>query len=252
MTNAVDPETELTASFSERVPGIEIREWVREMRRRYLLQHETATEFWLIRHGDCYEQEFPAHLEVFDPPLSELGRLQAQALSKRVADSGIVAIYASHLQRAQETARIAAAPLGLEPEIFEDLQELRISLDGPDRMSDVRQAALDAVLYWRVGKRPVRPVMQEETRSAAAERMSAVINSLAERHSGKRVAVVAHGSVISSYLADIMSIPQHQLRIYAEYTSISVVRINGRHRMVGVINDAWHLAGLPHLPFVEQ
>lgn len=62
---------------------------------------------YVIRHGD----------PIYDPDsLTEKGKLQAQALSKRLAVHGLDRIYTSPMQRARMTAAPTCERLGIEPE----------------------------------------------------------------------------------------------------------------------------------------
>src|SRR5690348_11293411 len=63
---------------------------------------------WLVRHG----QALPAHLrtddEILDPPLTEVGRRQAEAVARRLADVDVSVIFTSPLKRAIGTAEAVA------------------------------------------------------------------------------------------------------------------------------------------------
>ena len=50
-----------------------------------------------------------------DPPLTEAGKQRAEALASMLADSGVEAIYATELQRTQQTAAPLAARVHLKP-----------------------------------------------------------------------------------------------------------------------------------------
>ena len=64
---------------------------------------------YIIRHGD----------PIYEPDsLTEKGKLQAQALARRLAVHGLDRIYASPLIRAQQTARPTCELLHKEPVIL--------------------------------------------------------------------------------------------------------------------------------------
>ncbi|MCP9491641.1 MAG: histidine phosphatase family protein [Solirubrobacteraceae bacterium MAG38_C4-C5] len=69
----------------------------------------------LARHGETDDNRARRFQGRRDPPLNDTGRAQARALATEVRDEHIVALYASPLLRAWETATIAGAVLGLEP-----------------------------------------------------------------------------------------------------------------------------------------
>ncbi len=70
---------------------------------------------YLARHGQTaynLEGRFQGQLPV---PLDETGRTQAAELAERAAEHGFKALWCSTLLRAQETAEIVSARIGLEP-----------------------------------------------------------------------------------------------------------------------------------------
>src|SRR5262252_2076150 len=81
------------------------------------------TTLLLVRHGETdwnAEGRLQGHT---DRPLSDFGRRQARALADELAGDSIVAVYASDLSRARETAEIVAAQLGLEVALDPRLRE---------------------------------------------------------------------------------------------------------------------------------
>jgi broad specificity phosphatase PhoE len=58
--------------------------------------------------------------------LTELGRVQAQALAERLAEVGITRVYASPLMRAQQTADIVCQRLGMPFETRDELIEFNV------------------------------------------------------------------------------------------------------------------------------
>ncbi len=67
-----------------------------------------SQDFCLIRHGETTANADAIIAGVTDVPLTQLGRDQARALSQRTWSKQI-AIYASPMSRAQDTARLAFA-----------------------------------------------------------------------------------------------------------------------------------------------
>jgi broad specificity phosphatase PhoE len=72
---------------------------------------DRPTIVMLVRHAER-ESETDR-----DPPLSEAGRVRAQALAKALGESGVSAIYTTHYRRTAETAAPLAHRLGLTPRI---------------------------------------------------------------------------------------------------------------------------------------
>lgn len=79
---------------------------------------------WLVRHGEAHNPAAVVYGRLPGFQLSERGARQARALASRIADTGVVAIYCSPLQRARQTAEIIAARCGLpDPVVLNDLTE---------------------------------------------------------------------------------------------------------------------------------
>ncbi len=78
----------------------------------------------LARHGQTNDNLEPIRAQGFrDTPLNETGRRQAAALAERVADMGIISIWASDLSRARETAETVGRRLRLDVRFDARLRE---------------------------------------------------------------------------------------------------------------------------------
>jgi probable phosphoglycerate mutase len=182
---------------------------MRALEAAFLIGVEGVTEVWLVRHADCYQDL----VEAADPPLSVLGRDQATRLAERVRRMQPTAVYSSPYRRAIETAKAISDDVRVDDRLIE------MALDmNEDGSLDVR-----------------------EPPSGVVERMRAVVDEIAQRHPGQRVVAVGHGAAIIAYLTNVLRLEPGQLRVYPYYTSISVVRALGEHRMVGALGDVAHL-----------
>ena len=175
----------------------------------FLIGVEGVTEVWLVRHADCYQDL----VDAADPPLSVLGRDQATRLAERVRRMQPVAVYSSPYRRAIETAKAISDDVRVDDRLIE--MALDVNEDG----------SLDF----------------REPPSGVVERMRAVVDEVAQRHPGQRVVAVSHGAALMAYLTDVLRLEPGQLRMYPYYTSISVVRVLGEHRLVGALGDVAHL-----------
>ena len=93
---------------------------MRSLEEAFLIGVPGTTELWLIRHADCYE----AMTTHEDPPLSELGRGQAQKLAERVNRAGYDVVYSSPLRRARETATAITDRVTVDERLIEISTEL--------------------------------------------------------------------------------------------------------------------------------
>ena len=200
---------------------------------------ERTCEVLLIRHGRSADV-VPGSPESADPPLHEIGHEQAAALAARLAALEIHGVYSSHLRRAVETATPLAEQRGLEVGVRPDLEEIRLGewSNGEFRR---RAAALDPewVAWSLTGRWDGIPGCEGD--DALRVRVAAVIVELAQRHRGRRIAVVAHGGEIDAYVSSMFDVPR-SLWMAVENTSITVVSLNdvdGAH--VTIVNDCHHL-----------
>jgi broad specificity phosphatase PhoE len=85
------------------------------LEKAFLIGVEGTTEIWLVRHGDCYRDLRDAD----DPPLSALGREQAERLAGRVRRAEPVAVWSSPYRRALETARAIGDDVRVDQRLIE-------------------------------------------------------------------------------------------------------------------------------------
>ncbi len=72
------------------------------------------------------------------------------------------------------------------------------------------------------------------------ERVVTAIDDIASKHSGQRVLVFAHGGVINAYAAAVLGL-EKDFFFPCVNTSITIVRVAGRRRVLYVMNDAAHV-----------
>jgi probable phosphoglycerate mutase len=90
--------------------------------------------FWFLRHGETDWNAQGLSQGRTDIPLNANGRAQAEQSAAKLAHRGIASIVASPLGRAQQTARIVGAVLGLEISIEPDLQETAFGVQEGQKM----------------------------------------------------------------------------------------------------------------------
>ena len=127
--------------------------------------------------------------------LSEPGRAAGVALADRLAAFAPVAVVASEEPKAAETARIVAEHLRLPFETAPDLHE-------HDRTGVPFLGAAE----WRARIRrffakPDELALGRETARAAGDRFARAVTAVLDRHPTGNLAIVAHGTVISLFVA---------------------------------------------------
>ena len=152
------------------------------------------TTILLARHGETdwnVERRVQGHS---DTPLNDTGRGQARALAEELAGEPIDAVYSSDLMRAHETARIVAAPRGLEVTAIRDLRE---------RNFGTWEGLTDQEIYVRHPQARDRSWQEwgdAETRDEMADRVLGALHRIADTHPGQRVLVVSHGGPLRAVL----------------------------------------------------
>jgi probable phosphoglycerate mutase len=161
-----------------------------------------VTRFLLVRHGQSEWNASGRWQGQADPPLTELGRLQAHHAA---AGIGMVdAIYASSLDRAAETAAIISAELGVGPVLVDE----RLRERDAGEFSGLTRAEIDERYpgYLANGQRP--PGWEHD--DVLVARASAVLERIGAEVGDGDVLVVTHGGVVMS-LEDHLGGGRHRL-----------------------------------------
>ena len=148
---------------------------------------DLTTTLYLMRHGEVHN---PAHILYGRMPgfyLSEAGKQQAHAAGGWLADKPLAAIYASPMERAQQTAGIVADYLpDLSPATDDRIIEVSTPYEGQP-IDDL--AAMGWDLY--TGNQP-----PHEVPGVVLARVLDFFDYVVTRHNGQSVAAVAHGDIL--------------------------------------------------------
>ena len=138
--------------------------------------------------------------------LSDQGRAQAEAAAARIAEMARppVAVYASPLERAVETARPIAAALGLRVKVTKGLLEC----DFGD-WTGAKLSALRRQREWRqVQHLPSAFTFPNgESFAAMQHRIVSTVDDLASRHLGESFVCVSHADPIKAAIAATAGVP---------------------------------------------
>lgn len=157
-----------------------------------------STQFWLVRHG---ETEWNASRRLqgwLDIPLSQVGIKQAEQLAEYLQSSAfavsIDAVFSSDLNRAFETANIAAGHFGHPVHASQELRERCYGIyEGRD------WATLNELRANNVGvdfRDPQQAVENGESLHSFGSRITTAFEALARQYKGQRILVFSHGGVI--------------------------------------------------------
>ncbi len=218
----------------------------------FLNRKSGAAELFLIRHGDALPgPEVVLSDNNYDGRgLSELGKAQAEALAKELVGLEFHAIYSSPLLRTRETAAPLAKVKGLEVLVETDLREVELGtaaeeLRMPNGVDPADTAAAMRARQYYIASTAGRTgywssIPGSEPSEQFRRRVVNITDSIAAKHSGQRVAIFSHGGVINVYLAELLGI-KRDFFFPILNTSVNVVRVAGKQRVLRSINDVCHL-----------
>jgi broad specificity phosphatase PhoE len=147
------------------------------------------TRVHLVRHGEVYNPEGVLYGRLPGYRLSDKGIRQAQAVADALAGREIVAVIASPLQRAQETAAPIAARHDLPVDTDPDLIESANFFEGK-RIGPGDGAWRDPRFWWQL-RNPFTPSWGEPYQQIAA-RMTTAVDKARARAAGYEAVCVSH------------------------------------------------------------
>jgi broad specificity phosphatase PhoE len=170
-----------------------------------------TTRLFLIRHGATVltaEDRFAGATNV---ALSDEGRRQAGKLSERLAGEKIAAIYASPLDRTMETARILAAPHGLQILPRDGLKEISHGRWEQHTRAEVDELFPEEAAAWEEDPYTFAP-QGGESGLAVTARSLPVLMDIVRAHPGQTVAVISHKATIRLLLSSLLGFDPRRYR----------------------------------------
>ncbi len=207
-----------------------------------------TTRVLLIRHGQSKgnaERRFGGHTAT---PLSELGRKQAEATARALANENISAIYSSDLLRAVETAEALSRTARLTVETTDAFRERGIGV--MEGLTFEEAAERYPEEYAALIRRDFEHViLGGESYRQLLERASSFLDRAIEANMGGRIAIFSHtGSICILTLHLMGALDAPTLRpVWVSSANCGITRIELREDgfvRVLATNDTRHLAGL--------
>lgn len=168
--------------------------------------------------------------------LNDDGVREAEAAAQRLADSPIVAVYASPLERTRQTAKILARPHRLRVRTRRGLGEVDYGQWTDEPLGTLRRRKLWDV----VQSTPSRMTFPggESIRAAQARAVDAT-EQLATIHAGEAIVCVSHADVIKAVVAHHLAMPLDAFqRLVIAPASVTVLRLPDRgHPSLLCFND---------------
>lgn len=142
----------------------------------------------LVRHGNVENPKDVLYGRLPGFHLSELGRRQAEVAGERLAEANVTALWASPLERAQETAATIARHHDAKVVTDDRL------LESDTRFEGIRRSPITFLMdprnWWRM-RNPFKPSWGE-TFAQIGERMLSVIAEASSTAAGGETVLVAH------------------------------------------------------------
>lgn len=166
----------------------------------------THTQIVLVRHGETEWNRERRMQGQTDTPLSDLGRAQAEAVGRRLAQRAFAALYSSDLTRAWETAAAIARACGREIRADPDLRERTFGVFEGLTYDEMSRRYPDEHARFSA-REPDYAVPGGESPRSFYERSLACLERIAAAHAGESVVVVTHGMVLDTLYRAARAMP---------------------------------------------
>lgn len=202
------------------------------------------TRVFLVRHGATVLSAEDRFAGATNVELSEEGRRQVEALSRRLAGQPIAAFFASPLDRTMETARILAAPHGQAVEQEAGFLEINHGVWEGLTRQEAETRFGDTYVKWEEDPYNFAPEGGETGLAVAARAMPALLRAVAA-HEGEMICVVSHKATIRLLLGAILGFDPRRYRDHLDLNPASLSILDFRKSMNGrltLFNDVAHYA----------
>lgn len=142
----------------------------------------------LVRHGQVENPKGVIYGRLPGYSLSERGQRQAKAAAEHLREADLGVLWASPLERAQQTAQFIAEPHGLEITTDERLTESSTTLEGVSH--NLALLFRNPKRWWNF-RNPMKPSWGESFTEIRARMLSAIDDAIVKAD-GRELAVVSH------------------------------------------------------------
>ena len=195
-------------------------------------------EVLLIRHAIPIRRELESGIA--DPELAAEGLKQADLMAHYLASEKLHAIYASPMQRAQQTAEPLASVQGLSITTVDGVAEYD---KNSNQYVPVEELKAKNDPRWQEMLRG-EWTSTDETEDEFIKRIVDSVEEIIANHASQRVAIVCHGGVINAYICHVLGLANQRGFFYPNYTSIHRIAAAGSgERSIVTLNETSHLRG---------
>ena len=211
----------------------------------------TPRLLFLVRHGRSDERaedvvDTPRGPQ-WDPPLDEVGRRQAELLTRRLLlmDPRPAVVYSSTMRRARETIAPFAERSGQDVRYDDDLIEANIGAWESKPFEEIIASDEQMLHRFRNQDAIWRHAPGAEALEGLRLRVRGAVEGILGRHREGNILIVAHGGVINAFVGEVLGLEQ-EMFFLPENTSLNSIVIDDDRRAVRFLNDDRHLVQ-PHL-----
>ncbi|WP_280300736.1 bifunctional RNase H/acid phosphatase [Nocardia neocaledoniensis] len=201
------------------------------------------TRLLLLRHGQTELSVERRYSGRGNPPLTELGREQAERAAKMLAAKGdIAAVVTSPLQRARATAEAAAAALDVPLRVLDGLIET--DFGDWEGLTFAEAAQRDPQLHTDWLGDPSMPAPGGESFDQVRERVESVRRDLVALYPGQNIVVVSHVTPIKTLLQLALGVgPSLLYRLHLDLASLCIAEFYpDGGASVRLVNDVSYLS----------
>jgi alpha-ribazole phosphatase/probable phosphoglycerate mutase len=181
---------------------------------------------YFLRHGQTpYNADSNRYCGRTDAPLTEKGIRQAMEVRDQLKNISLDAVYASPLQRAYDTAKIA----GGGREVRRDDRLIEVDFGAWEGKTREEFVAEDPSLWhqWDLDPMHARAGGTGETAAEVIFRVDDLFREVGQRHAGGNILVAAHNGVNRLYLAWKLGMPvKYYRRIVQDNASITLFSLD--------------------------
>jgi broad specificity phosphatase PhoE len=206
-----------------------------------------VTRLYLVRHGTTADAQEKRYKGSIDVPLSGQGEEQARLTGRMIREimakegkanhpAGSVALYASSLRRACQTAALIGDFLGVSAQVVSDLQERHFGQWEGLTFDEVRTRFPEDFARWMADPLAFSPSGGENTLSVKRRALKAVKRILKENRE-RQVCIVAHGGVNRVLLCHFLGMPLRNLfRLEQDFTAVNIIDFYDDFPVVKAVN----------------
>jgi broad specificity phosphatase PhoE len=202
------------------------------------LLFEPSTELWLIRHAEVEERYHRVFGGRIDMGLSPRGKEQAAALARYLLLTPFAAVYASPMQRVQQTLAPFLVNGTPKPVVLPGLREVDFGDWTGLNFQQIEAKYQVSVSSW-LEQLEKGGIANAERLASLDARLGDCLRQVLSQHAGQRVAIACHGGVIRGLLRLLLDLPLSRMSSFeVDYASITQVEMFPSGPRVQLLNFA--------------